>query len=147
MLPLAHVGIAALFAKNFKPYILPVTVAGFFALLPDLIDKPLFLLGLAPSSRFIAHTIFFGIIVSAIVFLAVEKKVRAQLALAALLGCWSHLLLDSYGFLPLFYPVVPYSFPPVMFDFTFNVLTILFEIIGFCCLMFVVLESQGDERK
>ncbi|MGB9576989.1 MAG: metal-dependent hydrolase [Candidatus Micrarchaeia archaeon] len=145
MLPLAHTGIAAFFAENTRPQLLQPAATAFFALLPDLVDKPLFLLGVTPSSRFIAHTLFFAFAVSLIVFFAAPRKLRWPLACSALFGCTTHLLLDSYGFLPLFYPFLPYDFPSTNFDLTFNVLTTLFELIGFCCIVLVVLEKQGEK--
>ncbi|NYZ75121.1 hypothetical protein H0O03_02560, partial [Candidatus Micrarchaeota archaeon] len=130
------------FAKHFKSFHFPLVATAFFALLPDLVDKPLFLLGLAPSSRFIAHTIFFGLVVAAILLMVLPKQTRLPIAAAALLGSWSHLLLDVNGPLPLFFPLLSYVFPPYDLGLEFNAATILFELIGFSCVLLVILESD-----
>ncbi|MEW5954966.1 MAG: metal-dependent hydrolase [Candidatus Micrarchaeota archaeon] len=142
MLPLAHLGIPLFFAKHFKPYSFPLAATAFFAVLPDVVDKSLFLLGLAPSGRFIAHTVFFGLLLAAIFFATLPKQLKLPVAAATLLGTWSHLLLDVNGPLPLLFPLFSYSFPPYELGLTFDAATIFFELIGFSCLLLITLESD-----
>jgi membrane-bound metal-dependent hydrolase YbcI (DUF457 family) len=78
------------------------------ALLPDIIDKGLWALGIG-SSRYIAHTLLFLFLVSLSFFL--WKKAYG---LSAFLGLVSHLLLDQIDggiSVPLFYPFIGYGFP------------------------------------
>jgi len=142
MLPLAHVGITSFFAKHFKAFRFPLLAAAFFALLPDLVDKPLFLLGLTPSGRFIAHSLFFGVVLAAILFMVLPKQTRVPIAAAAVLGSWSHLLLDLNGPLPLFFPFISYVFPSYDLGLDLNALTLMMELIGFSCILLVILESD-----
>ena len=80
-------------------------VTGLCALLPDIVDKPLWALGIG-SGRYVAHTLLFVFLV-AIAF-SLKKK---RYGLSALLGGMLHLLLDSGGFVPWFYPFARYQFP------------------------------------
>jgi membrane-bound metal-dependent hydrolase YbcI (DUF457 family) len=108
MLPLAHMGIALMFASLLGLPFLGALIGG---LAPDIVDKPLFALGLIPCGRFFAHSIFFGPIIAGVAFLITRRR---DVALAVLLGVYVHLLLDARYFLPWFYPIVEYSFycPP-----------------------------------
>ena len=87
----------------------PVTVTVFCYLLPDLVDKPLWVLGIG-CGRYIAHTLLFVFLVS----LAFAFKKRAY-GLFALFGGMLHLLLDIGWFIPWFYPFARYNFPQVDF--------------------------------
>lgn len=78
------------------------------ALLPDLVDKPLWALGIG-APRYVAHTVLFMLVVAVALFLW-----RRAYGLAALLGGGSHLFLDWVvpgARIPWFYPFVSYSFP------------------------------------
>jgi hypothetical protein len=79
-------------------------------LLPDLIDKPLYILGLITDGRFIGHTLLLVFLVA----LAFTLKKRVY-GLFALCGGMLHLSLDITGFMPWFYPFKSYNFPS--FDF------------------------------
>ena len=143
MLPLAHVGITLFFAKHFKPVHLPLLATAVFSVLPDLIDKPLYLLGMAPTSRFIAHTVWFGIALALMCIAFFPRQTRVPLAVAALVGSWFHLALDLNSPLPLFFPLVPFDFTSQAgLSLSFDAATIMFELIGFCALLLVVLESD-----
>ena len=74
---------------------------------PDLIDKPISepIFG---YGRFIGHSLLFDFVIS-IVILAIFRK-RKKIALAFVLGWQMHLILDSGGFMPWFYPFVNYDF-------------------------------------
>ncbi|MGZ3699856.1 MAG: metal-dependent hydrolase [Bdellovibrionota bacterium] len=83
MLPLAHLGIGSTLARLLSKS--RWVLLG--AILPDLIDKPIFFaLGL-PGKRGFAHTLIF-----AILLFAATKRTRIGIALT--LGVLTHLLLD-----------------------------------------------------
>ena len=78
------------------------------ALLPDLVDKPLWALGIG-APRYVAHTVLFMLVVAVALFLW-----RRAYGLAAVLGCGSHLFLDWVApgaQIPWAYPFVSYGFP------------------------------------
>ena len=83
------------------------------AILPDIVDKPLWALGIG-SGRYVGHTLLFVLGVSLVLAL-----VKRSYGLAALLGGLSHLLLDWVAGgpgVPWFYPVVDYGFPAWDFE-------------------------------
>jgi len=104
MLPLAHIGITIFLVSI---VFLPITAALVGALAPDVVDKLLLVSGLAPCGRFFSHSIFFGPILAVVAYLLTRRK---DVALAVLLGCYLHLLMDTRYFLPWFYPLVQYDF-------------------------------------
>ena len=83
-------------------------MTAFAFLLPDLIDKPLWILGVISDGRYIGHTLLVAFLV-ALVF-SLKKRVYG---LFAICGWISHLLLDIRGFVPWFYPFKSYDFPSV----------------------------------
>ena len=85
-----------------------MAVTAFSFLLPDLIDKPLWVLGVISDGRYIGHTLLLAFLVA----LAFALKKRAY-GLFAVCGGISHLLLDTSGFMPWFYPFKRYDFPNV----------------------------------
>ena len=101
--PLGHLGIPLPVAHLLK---LNLAVTGLCALLPDLVDKPLYLMGATSCSRYAAHTVLFVLLVA----VAFSLKSRL-LGLSALFGGVLHLVLDSGYFVPWFYPFVRYDFP------------------------------------
>jgi len=87
----------------------PVTVTVLCFLLPDLVDKPLWALGVG-CGRYVAHTLLFVFLVS----LAFALKKRAY-GVFALFGGMLHLLTDIGWFIPWLYPFVRYDFPQLEF--------------------------------
>jgi hypothetical protein len=85
-------------------------VTAFAFLLPDLVDKPLWVLGVISDGRYIGHTLLLAFLV-ALVF-SLKKRVYG---LFAICGGISHLVLDIWGFMPWFYPFKSYNFPSVDF--------------------------------
>jgi len=83
-------------------------VVAFAALLPDLVDKPLYLLGIG-DGRYIGHTLLFVCVVAA----AFSLKRRIY-GLSLLFGAVLHLLLDWLmgwgGFMPWLYPFVSHTY-------------------------------------
>lgn len=124
MLPLAHIGISMLLASLLY---IPVAGALIGSIAPDAVDKILFVIGVSPCSRFFAHSIFFGPLLAAAVFLVTRRK---DMAIAVLFGSYVHLLEDAVNFLPLFYPMVKYDFycPPLTVEP--SIVDIILEGIG-----------------
>lgn len=108
--PAGHLGISLALALvlRLNPF---VTV--FCGILPDLVDKSLAAALNIGGGRYVAHTLLFVILVSGAFFLWNKRY-----GLAALVGGVSHLLLDSQGFMPWFYPFKDYDFPDSEFSFT-----------------------------
>ena len=86
-----------------------LAVTGLCFLLPDLLDKPLWLLGIG-MGRFVGHTLLFVFLV-AFVF-SLRKRIYG---LFALVGGMLHLLSDLGYLIPWFYPFVKYDFPHLEF--------------------------------
>jgi len=128
MLALFHLGITALVAVIIG---LPIFSSMIGALLPDIVDKGLFFLGVAPYGRFFAHSIFFGPLIALIIFMLTRKS---YLALSILFGCYLHLLVDITYFVPLFYPLVGYNFPSNKFEMDLWWFIILTESMGIAIL-------------
>eukprot|EP01013_Petalomonas_cantuscygni_P033599 TRINITY_DN60658_c0_g1_i1.p1 TRINITY_DN60658_c0_g1~~TRINITY_DN60658_c0_g1_i1.p1 ORF type:complete len:249 (+),score=15.42 TRINITY_DN60658_c0_g1_i1:71-817(+) len=141
--PCAHVGFGFLLAEIFR-YILPTFVASthvvlldfvivITSLLPDIIDKPLFLCRWALGSRSYGHTVLFlfsaTCVVSAVlsafgvgpvpvVFPSFHPSQRADdtayltvhgWGVVVFVGILSHLLSDlAFGYVPLFWPLQPF---------------------------------------
>jgi len=104
------------------------------AALPDLIDKPLFILSLGPSTRFIGHTLFLGVLISLIVYIVSRKKVYS---ISLLFGYFVHLLEDVPYFMPWFYPFIGYDFPRYSGS-GFTPFNIFMEFVGFVLLIYVI---------
>ena len=99
--PVIHVGVPGAVALIFR---LSLIVAIFCGILPDMVDKPLAVLGIG-GGRYIGHTLLFsGLVVAG--FTLWKKKY----GLAALIGLASHLLLDLNTMVPWFYPFRDYQF-------------------------------------
>lgn len=86
-------------------------VTVFCGILPDLVDKPLAMMGIG-GGRYIGHTLLFGIIVVALFFLW-----KRRFGFAAITGLASHLLLDLNAPVPWFYPFKEYQFSNERLDF------------------------------
>lgn len=97
-------------------------VAGFCYLLPDLVDKPLWLLGIG-YGRYIAHTLLFLVLVT-----VAFSLVKRAYSLFALLGGAVHLFVDL-SFVPWLYPFVDYDFPRKKFSEVFTIYSVSKELI------------------
>ena len=91
-----------------------LAVTGLCFLLPDLLDKPLWLLGIG-MGRFVGHTLLFVFLVAFVFFLR-----KRTYGLFALVGGMLHLLSDVGYLIPWFYPFVKYDFPQPKFWETFT---------------------------
>lgn len=138
MLLFGHIGITIFIATMLY---LPMTFAVLGVLLPDIIDKGFFLLGLFPCVRFFGHSIFFPLVIGLLTYLVTRKW---KFALAITLGAFLHLLQDIEGFVPWFYPFINYPELGVCeFRVEFGLFAIITESIGAGALVFTLGFKSG----
>ncbi len=77
-----------------KPRSEPTVVAVFSAALPDLIDQPLWLVGITPVGRTVAHSLFGAILIVGTVGFLARQRGRLDLAVAFAIGYGSHIIAD-----------------------------------------------------
>jgi hypothetical protein len=115
------------------------------SLFPDLIDKPLEIIGLSSGKGYF-HTLTLGIICFLILFLI--SKFNTSISFPFFIGFLLHLLLDIP--VPFFYPFLPYDFVEIqetpisfwyekIFAFPFILLT---EITGLIILLFILIRNR-----
>lgn len=122
-------------ARLLKPELL---VTGFCFLLPDLMDKPLWVLGVISDGRYIGHTLLMVFLVAAGFGIA-----RRTYGLFALCGSMPHLLFDKGGGAtnPWFYPFRRYDFPANDFHSIVtlhNIVETLMEMLLVLCVLLLV---------
>jgi len=108
MLPWEHAAVAYVLYSGYSrlrygtsPNGWAVLVVLFASQLPDLIDKPLaWEFGLVPSGRSVAHSIFVGVPLSAVVFMVARQYGRPQLGAGFGIGYLSHLATDAVPLYP-----------------------------------------------
>ena len=100
---------------------------------PDLIDKPLWMLGVISDGRFIGHTL----LVATLVAFAFSLKKRVY-GVFAICGGLSHLLTDMWGFVPWFYPFKSYDFPTVDFHGIVTWYAVAFTLVELAFVVIVV---------
>lgn len=140
MFPLGHIGFTA-FLANFLSLSIIFSIIG--SQIPDLIDKPLHLLGIIPNSRNIGHTLF----MSGLIFISsyiITKKKNISFSLA--FGSIMHLFEDIPYFIPWFYPFIGYAFPHESFSVKYRFVWFLIDIIGLI-LLFYVYNANLEFRK
>lgn len=133
MLPLGHVGITAFLSTLVY---LPALFAAIGALVPDIVDKLLFLSGISACGKFIGYSIFFGPVLSLLVYGLTRKK---KIALAILFGSYLHLFEDMGNFIPFFYPIVKYQFECVPTMIKIGLFEIITESLGITFLSIKIL--------
>jgi hypothetical protein len=131
MILFGHIGITA-FVGSFLSLSLFIVLIG--SLMPDIIDKTLFLLGLTNTGRFIGHTLLLGILFSLIAHIIFRKKL---VSLSLLFGYLFHLLEDATNFVPWFFPFVNYNFSAYPIGPVFTPFNIASEIIGILMLIYI----------
>ncbi len=108
MFPVAHVLLSLVATKRFwQANKLDWRFIAVGSLLPDLVDKAIFLLFHTGNGRFIAHTLV-SVLIGFLVFQFISLRVGKSVALGMLL----HLVFDLNAEVPWFYPFVSYEFPP-----------------------------------
>ena len=133
MLLFGHIGLTV-FAISLL--YLPVIGGVVGVLLPDVIDKGLFVLGYIPCSRFIAHSIFFFPFAGLISYIITRNK---KFAIAVSLGAFLHLLQDMHDNVPFLFPLKDYAFfnTCAQIQVSFTPYIIATEVIGAAALIFV----------
>jgi hypothetical protein len=133
MILLGHIGITLFFGGLFSLLFLPLLIG---SILPDLIDKPLFLFGITQYGRYIGHTLTLGVVIALITFAITRKK---MVPVSLFFGYLLHLAEDMPFFIPWFYPFVNYDFL-TYYDFAGSItpMNIAFEIIGVTLIIYVV---------
>ena len=135
MLPPGHLGVAYLlyslyahvrFRRPPRPEpVLAVVVGSQFA---DIIDKPLWWLGVLSSGRALAHSLLFAAVLVIVVYTAARALDRVETATAFVLAHQSHLLADLPPRALLGYPhATEYLFWPFLPPSTFAFETRVFE--------------------
>jgi hypothetical protein len=101
---LGHIALSALLHRYAKADLVPVMAGGLF---PDVVDKTLCqVLRLAPSGRIYAHTLLGAGISTLLVRIVWGRRAAGSW----LLGYLAHLVADTGGPVPWFYPFVQYDF-------------------------------------
>jgi len=131
MILFGHIGISVLLG-SFLSLSLLVVLMG--AMMPDIIDKALYFLGLTNTGRFIGHTLFLGIVITLIVHVIFRKKL---LSISISFGYMLHLLEDATKFVPWFYPFVNYDFSAYSIGPVFTPFNIASEVIGIIMFIYV----------
>ncbi len=72
----------------------PTVVAVFAAIVPDLIDQPLWLVGITPVGRTVAHSLFGAILFVGVIGVLARQHGRPDLGIAFAIGYVSHLVAD-----------------------------------------------------
>lgn len=115
------------------------------SLFPDIIDKPIFLLGLG-NGRFLSHSVFFILINFVILFLITKRNLKVSFSF--LVGMSIHLILDLPK-IPLFYPFILYDYiileEPLLYWFSqlfTNPIVIITESIGIASLIFIIIHNK-----
>ncbi|MHA1865113.1 MAG: metal-dependent hydrolase [Candidatus Heimdallarchaeaceae archaeon] len=107
------------------------------ALGPDIIDK-LISAPITGYGRYIGHSIPFAILMFILFIVAFRKKPTVYSAL--ILGWIMHIILDTAGFIPWFFPFMNYTFQPktqTYFQFLLQPYVYYNEIGGFLSLLFL----------
>ena len=115
------------------------------SLLPDIVDKPILLLGLG-NGRFFSHNLLFVLICFLLCYIITKRDLK--ISLPFLIGLSFHLILD-FPYIPLFYPFISYNFTlieePLSFWFSAlftNPIVIITEVIGIIILVFILLTNR-----
>ena len=147
MYPIFHVALPLVFTeipkiKNLRPNRLTLIIG---TLLPDIIDKSLFLLGYG-NGRLFSHNLLFVGISFLILFLFTKRNLRVSIPF--LLGLIAHLFMDMPQ-VPLFYPFLSYEFGIIEEPFWWwiknlftNPLVITTEITGLVFLFFILIKNR-----
>lgn len=72
----------------------PTIVAVFAAILPDLIDQQLWIIGVTPVGRTFAHSLFGGVLIVGVVGFLARRRGRQELGVAFAIGYISHIAAD-----------------------------------------------------
>lgn len=104
MLLLGHIGLTAFVSSMLY---LPILGGVIGVLIPDIIDKGLFVLGYSPCGRFLAHSVFFFPLAGIVAYAITRNK---KFAIAVALGALLHLVEDMHDNVPFLFPMKYYTF-------------------------------------
>lgn len=136
MFILAHLGITAFLASLLS---LSPLIALIASQLPDLIDKPPYILGISPSGRYMGHTLLSIFLLGLATYLITRKKI---IALSVSFGMLMHLIEDLPYFIPWLYPFINYDFPKGPFEFTYTWQLFILDMIGLLLLLILYKKNQ-----
>ncbi len=140
MFPFGHVGFTAFFANLLS---LNIIFAVIGSQIPDIIDKPLNIIGVLPNSRNIGHTLFMSGFIFILSYVITKKKgISSSLAFGSIM----HLFEDIPYFIPWFYPFIGYTFPYQPFSVKYSFIWFSIDIIGLF-LLFYVYQCNSKFRK
>ncbi|MEM7028250.1 MAG: metal-dependent hydrolase [Chloroflexota bacterium] len=117
---IGHFAVSTLLHRYLEVDLSATMIGGIF---PDIVDKTLCQgLHITPSGRMYSHTLV-SLVMST---LLIRKFTNDEKALGWGLGYFGHLIADTGGFVPLFYPFRKYHFFPSERSFTGNIWDSLF---------------------
>ncbi len=139
MFILGHIGITAFLASLlfFYPFLAAIS-----SQIPDLIDKPLYLLGIFPSGRYIGHTILAVLVIGLLAYALTKRKL---VALSISFGMLMHLFEDLPYFIPWFYPFINYNFPTDPFEFHYTFKLFILDVTGL--ILLIILYNKNKTFK
>lgn len=101
MLPPVHLAVAYLCYAVYSrwrygraPADLPALVAILAAAIPDLLDRPLYWLGIVPVGRTVGHSLLLAVPLVALVWIVSQRRERPVLGVAFAVGYFSHIATD-----------------------------------------------------
>ena len=143
MFLLGHTGFAVLLLALFS---LPFIWGILGSQMPDLIDKPLLLLDLGPTGRYLGHTLL-SCLTLALIFHISAKNLKKTLAF--IVGYISHFIGDLYDVVPIFYPFKHYEFIDTVFSFKYTTFFLVTDAIGLLIIIIVYWKNKRfrDELK
>jgi len=141
MFVLGHIGITAFLASLLM---LSPLIAAIASQLPDLIDKPPYILGISPSGRYIGHTLLAIFLVGFITYLITRKKI---IALSISFGMFLHLIEDLPYFIPWLYPFVNYDFPKGPFEFHYTLQLFALDMLGLMLLIILYKKNESFRKE
>lgn len=163
MWPIGHAAVAYLLYSAYcrrtgqTPLVLGVVALFIGSQFPDLIDKPLaWYIGVIPTGRSLAHTLFVVIPVSIVVYLISRRYDRDEIGIAFGIGAISHSLVDALPALWgatdarfLLWPVLPIedygdAGPPTVFGLLMESVTDPYFHLEFMLLAAAILAWRAD---
>ncbi len=140
MFPFGHIGFTAFFANLLS---LNIIFAIIGSQIPDLIDKPLNMVGILPNARNIGHTLFTAGLILLISYILTKKK---TFSISLAFGSLMHLFEDIPYFIPWFYPFIKYNFPRESFGITYGLVWFMFDVAGLI-LLYHVYKNNFEFRR
>jgi len=140
MIFFGHVGIT-LFLGSLLSLSLIFVLLGSVA--PDIIDKSLVVLNIAPYGRFVGHTLLAAFLVAGFTGILLRKR---EASISLLFGYLAHLVEDSRHFVPWFYPFVDYVFKPYRIKISLGLFEIAAEIVGVLALVYIIKTNRRFQR-